>query len=714
MIRKLLFSLFALSLVGTVSAQSLSIKQKLNQAKKSNRIERVVTPSKAGLVPAGRMWIGPSQKMTSTAKSSKLTKVPMKAETEPTYTIFSYPEDANGKLNIAGYGWNQYNLAVLVPKTYANAKADMVAFFVIEPSKLSNMKLWFNDVEKGLPTTPETADYCMNVSSEQIKGLTENGVEQTVIELPTPYTIPANGCVVGYSFTTTFNPADKNDYGRFQVVTYPTEDVNGGFFIQDLGGDGTWYNQYGSGDGNLTTAVRLDVTGMPSSSVLAGYIDDVTAKLNEETEVCLVLRNDGFSPVSSVNYVLTVDGVAQPEATYKFDEPLAAGGVDGLYASYIPTVADVNEVSITVTKVDGEANTSAQASADGTVLVLEEVADRTSVVEEFTGTWCGWCPRGAVGLDMLKSQLGNKVITLAGHFGNGADQPDPMECADYSNKAYAVGTQILGVDGFPGAMYDRVIGGDPYYGINGRLGADGKVAFGAGALVEAIQRAIYSEANVALKANWTDDSKTKISANVSTTFLCNRFDAPYGIAFVLSEDGMAGKGDFGAQANYYSTAFANYYKEQTGEDFTAADPFKNADMQGWINAPMLVDAPYNHVVVGAWDIIEGAENSITAPILKGMAKSYDVTLDISSNTLIQNKENLSLTVLLINQNTYGIVNAAQIPLGTGAGIKDVAANGSNAKEIARYNVNGQLISAPQKGLNIVKLSNGETVKVIVK
>lgn len=48
------------------------------------------------------------------------------------------------------------------------------------------------------------------------------------------------------------------------------------------------------------------------------------------------------------------------------------------------------------------------------------------------------------------------------------------------------------------------------------------------------------------------------------------------------------------------------------------------------------------------------------------------------------------------------------------GIKGVYGNGAEAVETARYNAAGQMITAPQKGLNIIKMSNGETRKVVVK
>ena len=50
---------------------------------------------------------------------------------------------------------------------------------------------------------------------------------------------------------------------------------------------------------------------------------------------------------------------------------------------------------------------------------------------------------------------------------------------------------------------------------------------------------------------------------------------------------------------------------------------------------------------------------------------------------------------------------------TSAGINDVDATKEN-KIVARYSLNGQRLSAPQKGINIVKYENGKTAKILVK
>ncbi|MCI6500504.1 MAG: thioredoxin family protein, partial [Prevotella sp.] len=89
------------------------------------------------------------------------------------------------------------------------------------------------------------------------------------------------------------------------------------------------------------------------------------------------------------------------------------------------------------------------------------------------------------------------------------------------------------------------------------------------------------------------------------------------------------------------------------------------------------------------------------------------TLPVTS-TLIQDKDMLSLTAILVNLNNLGIVNAAQVHLGAGAaGITDVQKD-ANSNVVERYNLNGMRVNAPQKGLNIVKLADGRCVKVAVK
>jgi hypothetical protein len=73
-----------------------------------------------------------------------------------------------------------------------------------------------------------------------------------------------------------------------------------------------------------------------------------------------------------------------------------------------------------------------------------------------------------------------------------------------------------------------------------------------------------------------------------------------------------------------------------------------------------------------------------------------------------------VVAFLVNKQTGEVLNANEVALSDKAetGIKSLNEKASTISE--RYNVSGQRIAAPQKGLNIIKLSNGKTVKVLVK
>lgn len=59
-------------------------------------------------------------------------------------------------------------------------------------------------------------------------------------------------------------------------------------------------------------------------------------------------------------------------------------------------------------------------------------------------------------------------------------------------------------------------------------------------------------------------------------------------------------------------------------------------------------------------------------------------------------------------------NTCKIGESTTTGIKDAVVDAEDAREVARYSLDGMLLSAPVKGINIVKYSNGKTAKVVVE
>ncbi len=215
--------------------------------------------------------------------------------------------------------------------------------------------------------------------------------------------------------------------------------------------------------------------------------------------------------------------------------------------------------------------------------------ERRAVVEEFTGTWCGNCPRGMVGLQRLDEQFGERVILVAVHSGDA----EPMVIPTYPSLVPAG-------HGVPSCNLNRKGYLDPYCGGGTRgafhYGIDVEVAY------ELEQKA---EADVKLTAQWNDTQQWDVRFTATTTFDHNSDDAHYRLAFILVEDGLSGTGANWMQENYFSTA-SGYADSQN---------YTDDDMTFWRDAaPRVENMEYDHVAVNTLGIKDGIAGSIKTPI----------------------------------------------------------------------------------------------------
>ncbi len=594
----------------------------------------------------------------------------------------------SGYINVMGLNLTtfpcKFDFATVISGAeYVGGVVDSIAFFVADKSIVSNVSVAvgnnFYDQETFdgfTQSVPAVNDFNDEVSMNAVK-------------LDKPYTISEYGCVFGYSIQ--LDRID-NDQQKYFIPIWcgengaPEEDIQYGFCMQSTTAFGPgWYNCYGFEWGNLALMAHINIPEVALAATNLGVIEATTIA-GQTTQAICYAQNDCLKGIENINFIASIDGVAQDEMTVTFEEAIGAGEVFSIYID-VPTAKDeagmMKTVEFNITKVNGEANSAKATTQAGNIIVLEKAAPRVAVCEEFTGTWCGYCPRGHVGMENLKRDLGANVIPLAGHIG------DPMYCEDYY---YVIATWSGG--SAPVMAFDRCYATDPYYDVS-------QSAYGATELVKKIAELYPSEGTISLSASWTDDSKTAITVSTETSFLYDRYGAEantYTIGFILSENGMSGTGTDWAQANYYSGTNA------TGQP---------ADLAALTQLSNPYTTTYDYVVVDAWEAYAGMSGSV-AEILSYAPNAYSTTLSIADNTLIQNKENLSITAILINCYNGSIVNAAQVALGSGSsGITGVTQE-NGAVEVARYNANGVKLNAPQKGLNIIKLSNGQTVKTMVK
>ena len=753
MMKKLLIGLFAVLCAGGASAQQLDVNGQVNNVTPKVVAKSGVLSNVLGLdaktqqtkkadfkLKSNHIWANANQmqqqarlNMPMLSANAKVAKAE-KAAVDEGLTWFSYI--TSNDLGAVGFdalasglgvdflaGQNKYNIAFLAPGNYAKAKIDSVEFWVLSGCQYDNLTVWVSSVKyetvegKNYLSFPESADKAdakVVVPAADVKAVLDklpaNYVGPISVKLPTPFTIPADGALVGYSY-------DGKSSDKSIVLAGISSEAAGCFFQYDYEGERNFESLSSIVGMSSSIQIGLDVSDCEANDATVSANPELTTLVKTKQQYPFYITNNSAKPITQLTYSISVDGVNGAEKSLDLSSPIEP--METASIPYTTAFEDdgVHTVELNISKVNGNTNINKHSSAEYSIIALEKSADRVSVVEEQTGTWCGWCPRGHVALDLLNKQLGDKVVTLAGHFTNGESQVDPMNIlgdnitsqaerfADYGLVAMTL-SSLLGGGGLPGAMFDRVVAADPYVGANTTKGKNGTYEYGATDLVNLLKEENPSEADFSMTASWADDKNTDIKVDLTTTFNYNRFGSfPYGVAFVLSENGMTGKGANWKQLNYYSKLAG----------VNGASDFNNPDMAAWFKAGSYVSTTYDNVVVQAWNPLGDAAivDKSKTDIDKGEVIPFSTTLKVNSD-LIQNYNNLTLSALLVNLNSLAVVNAAKVVLGNcAAGIEDVNSEANN-NVVSRYNVNGMRINGAQKGLNIVKLANGKVVKMAVK
>ena len=645
-----------------------------------------------------------AQKIEKYGKSTGLTFKKMAPPTALTRAagqdvVFTYAEGTG--VSAVGVQQNaHYDCAIFIPGEYAGNTINGVAFYIIDKSVVSNVSCWIDDKLPG--NAPTDCNFSQNVNAITDDVLTTG--YPVVVE--SEYTVPDGGCYVGYSF----DAVATSEYGAYPIAVDGMADKQGGMFINF---DNTrWDNYYGQGFGNLLTAVVMSGDNFPGNAVTLNSTDfgKVIASLNGVGNVRISFTSKGVNPVTSLSYVVDDVNAAR---TASEEKTVAVDNVGFLGTGYVTFSVDAAaeqgllDKKITITKVNGATpEGDGVLTATGNLLTVSKDVKRKVVVEEFTGTGCPYCTRGYAGMSALEDKYPYEFIGIAAH--SSMNYPDPMENDSYISLMYS-----LYSFGLPSALLNRsgnMTLYDPYFG------SSTSTLLGIYDDFEALCGS--AEAEVTVNPVWSEDGKN-VNINTDVTFLWDATDK-YALAYVLVEDGLHGDDYYWWQYNYLYGA-SGYENEPYLYEWTQRGEFDNAVFGS--NAPFVKDMVYDHVALDSKNIL-GTETNLTAPIVSGQVQSHETTFDLSNgikgyylgNDLIQDRSKLKVVAMLINTSTGEIVNADEKPIAEyeSTGISNITATDENATEVARYSLDGARLSAPVKGINIIKMSDGTTKKVVVE
>jgi hypothetical protein len=252
---------------------------------------------------------------------------------------------------------------------------------------------------------------------------------------------------------------------------------------------------------------------------------------------------------------------------------------------------------------------------------LSQIVPKKVVFEEGTGTWCGWCPRGAVVMDYMTSTYPDQFIGIAVHNG------DPMTVTAYDNAA--------DFSGFPGSNIDRVL-------------LDQSVSQGGWESTFNNRKVMNVPASISVTPS---GSGANVVMDVAATFYTPIAAANYRLAVVMVENNVTGTTSAYNQANYYSGGGSG----AMGGYESLPDPVPAAQMV------------YNHVgreLVGGYN---GQAGTVPGVITDGTVANYTFNYTVPATS---DRSQMHAVALLIDQSTGEIITAEEVSVAE-AGISEM-------------------------------------------
>ena len=343
-------------------------------------------------------------------------------------------------------------------------------------------------------------------------------------------------------------------------------------------------------------------------------VQDVTvnrySQTNTNNTLAVSVKNEGSNAITSLqinwndgtDHIQTINGLnIAPGATANVNHPTAVNYATVVEKNLAVTVSQVN----TVADADPSNNTGS-----GKINTVSAVEEKSVVIEEGTGTWCQWCPRGAVAMDYMTTTYPIDFIGIAVH------NADPMTVTEYDNGA--------NISGFPGSNVDRAL-------------LDQSVSQSAFVSYYNARKDLIVPAGISVSATGAGSS---VSIVATATFRTPFAAANYRLGVIIVEDGVTGTTSGYNQANAYAGG-------------------ANGAMGGYeslLNPVPAAQMVYDHVGRALLGGYNGQTGSVPAVITDGQVVNYTFNYGVPSSS---NKAKMHAVAVLIDQATGEIVNAAQ-------------------------------------------------------
>ena len=560
-------------------------------------------------------------------------------------------------LGLIGAGVATLRIAIFVPGDGILAGGNIagVNVPVADASAVTALSAWIT------PNLSSSETYTQQVELTSYA----NGFNQAIFS--EPYTVTESGCYVGY--TITVNTALNTQGSKYPAVYDPSTLVPNSFWI--------WYSaQYGWQDiGNVygqscLQALFKDLQ-LPETAAYFGTIQNAVTAAGSETEWPVKVYSDASEAVNNIEYTIDVNGVKETRtADVSIESGFnKSGEIKVKVAS--PSEPGVYDVTLAITKVNGKDNSLANNQTVISFKNLSRIVQRNTVVEEFTGTGCGWCPRGMQGMANLRAEFGDRFIGLAFHTYNTSD---PM----YPN--YYISASKLGISGAPSCIMDRKEVMDPYYGTekNERYVLQDFEDYSS----------IPAYVDIDLKAEWADNDKVQIDAKIESLA-----DDKYEVVYVLTADSLTGTSTAWRQSNYYYQYSAAEVGEADLAKFCKGGEYGTSRFS-WNFDDVVIASSYNS--------LGNNQGSSFGTLTAGQSVEDSYTLSLPTKAALREAVDASIdkvyavAFVLNSEGTIAQAVKVAVSKSSGEGIESVSEDVKDS-EAPIYDLQGRQINTPLRG-----------------
>lgn len=434
---------------------------------------------------------------------------------------------------------------------------------------------------------------------------------------------------------------------------------------------------------NSVYAMDIFPLNQTAPNLATFYIDDVnykyTAPIQKDVDVAVlslnvnqkvlngkaypvggVIRNIGLTTIDSLDFTWN-DGTNN--VTQKLKGLALAPFKSYTYTASQKYTADKlnNNIKFSVSNpnnlVDLDLSNNSKSKS---LTVVVPAVNKHVLAEEITGTWCQWCPRGAVFMNYMTAEYPNYFIGIAAH---GGSANEPMLLKEYVDGVLT----FPGVTGYPGIVTDRTFEGDP-------------------SGLEEMFFTQIEKAPVSFPKNKVtyDATSGVMNINVTTKFTQN-LTGDYKVVIAIVEDSVKGT----TTAYNQSNAYAGGTNGVMGGYEKLTNPVPAAKMV------------YMHVARALIGTYAGDGNALPDNLVANIDYPFDATYTIPATWKAKNLKVVSMIV----SPTGEIDNATEL---------DFVDFTSGTSIISEHPAFGGIYPNPSNDLSNVELNLTENTEVAIK